>query len=125
MRAWVRTTGWTIGICAATAAGCDVGPFGSEDGPEDHRFLVDLRNISIEPVTLRLAGEVEGFLVQGISVTTIQRRADPGQDLVFEALIDESEPVQTAACRYTPPSDATPRRRVSWNGAELECLNWE
>ena len=121
----MRTIVWTIAICALPAAACDVGPFGSDDAPEDHRFLIDLRNISIEPVTLRLAGEVEGFLVQGISVVTIQRTADPGQDLMFEALIDEAVLVQTAACRYNPPSDATPRRRISWNGADLECLNWE
>lgn len=76
-------------------------------------------------MTLRIAGEAEGFLVQGISVTTIQRRATPGQDLVFEALIDETVLVQTTACRYTPPSDATPRRRISWDGARLQCLNWE
>lgn len=124
----MRTIRWTgtIGVwCALTAGACDVGPFGSDDGEEDHRFLIDLRNISIDPVTLRVAGETEGFLVQGISVVTIQRRADPGQDLLFEALIDESVLVQSTACRYTPPSDATPRRRVSWDGAELECLNWE
>jgi len=76
-------------------------------------------------VTVRVAGEAEGFLVQGISVLTIQRTAEPGQELVFEALIDESVLIQIAASRYTPPSDATPRRRVSWNGADLECLNWE
>ena len=111
--------------CALIAAACDLGPFGSDESEEDHRFLVDLRNVSIDPVTFRLAGEVEGFLVQGISVVTIQRRADPGRDLVFEALIDENTLVQTTACRYTPPSDATPRRRVSWNGADLQCLNWE
>jgi hypothetical protein len=124
MRDWMRTTGGTIGICALLAAACDAGPFGS-DAPEDHRFLIDLRNLSIEPVTVRVAGEAEGFLVQGISVLTIQRTAEPGQELVFEALIDESVLIQIAACRYTPPSDATPRRRVSWNGADLECLNWE
>ena len=121
----MRTRGATIGICALLASGCDTGPFGSDDAAEDHRFLIDLRNISIEPVTLRVGGEMEGFLVQGISVLTIQRTAEPGQDLVFEALIDESVLVQTTACRYTPPSDATPRRRVSWNGADLECLNWK
>jgi hypothetical protein len=121
----MRSAVLTIGICALTAAGCDAGPFGSDDGAEDHRFLIDLRNISIEPVTLRLAGEVEGFVVQGISVVTIQRRAEPGEDLVFEALVDGSVLVQTAVCRYTPPSDTTPRRRISWDGAALECLNWE
>ena len=123
MRDWMRTTGGTSesARCSAT---CDAGPFGS-DAPEDHRFLIDLRNLSIEPVTVRVAGEAEGFLVQGISVLTIQRTAEPGQELVFEALIDESVLIQIAASRYTPPSDATPRRRVSWNGADLECLNWE
>ena len=112
-------------FCALIAAGCDVGPLGSDDGQEDHRFLIDLRNISTDPVTLKLAGEVEGFLVQGISVVTIQRMADPDQELVFEALIEETVLVQTTACRYTPPSNSAPRRRVSWNGAALQCLNWE
>ena len=115
-----------IGLaCALVSGACDLGPFGSDDKAEDHRFLIDLRNISIDPVTLRVGGEAEGFLVQGISVVTIQRRAAPGTDLVFEALVDQSLLVQTEACRYTPPSDAAPRRRVSWNGAELQCLNWE
>jgi len=125
MRGRLRTTGRTLAICCVLIAACDLGPFGSDDAEEDHRFLIDLRNISIDPVTVRIAGEAEGFLVQGISVTTIQRRASPGQDLVFEALIDETVLVQTTACRYTPPSEATPRRRVSWDGAELECLHWE
>jgi hypothetical protein len=113
-----------IGICALVGPACDLGPFGTDEAAEDHRFLIDLRNISIAPVTLRIAGEAEGFLVQGISVVTIQRRADPGQDLVFEALVDEGVLAQTTACRYSPPSDVTPRRRISWNGAELQCLNW-
>ena len=115
-----------VGVCfTLVASACDGGPFGSDEGEEDHRFLIDLRNISTDPVTFRLAGEVEGFLVQGISVVTIQRRADPDQDVGFEALNDEAAVVRSTACRYTPPSDATPRRRVSWNGAELQCLNWE
>jgi hypothetical protein len=128
MRRSARTIGWTgtIGLCCALVAGaCEAGPFGSEDAEEDHRFLIDLRNISIEPVTLRVGGETEGFLVQGISVVTIQRGAEPGADLVFEALLVESVVVRTVACRYTPPSDGAPRRRVSWNGAELQCLNWD
>src|SRR5688500_3467421 len=126
MRSWMRASRTTVGVCCALiAAGCDVGPLGSDDGQEDHRFLIDLRNISTDPVTLKLAGEVEGFLVQGISVVTIQRMADPDQELVFKALIEETVLVQTTACRYTPPSNSAPRRRVSWNGATLQCLNWE
>jgi hypothetical protein len=104
---------------------CDWGPFGSEDATEDHRFLIDLRNISISPVTIRIAGEPAGFVVQGISVTTIQRSAEPGHDLVFEALLEGlTSPVHAVSCRYSPPSDGSPRRRVSWNGAELQCLSW-
>jgi hypothetical protein len=117
---------WTILLCLGILAGaCDFGPFGTESGEEDHRFLIDLRNVSLDPVTLKLAGEPAGFLVQGISVTTIQRSAEPGQELVFEALIGETVLVQTTRCRYTPPSDASPRRRVSWDGSALQCLNWE
>jgi hypothetical protein len=113
-----------LGIALVLSA-CNWGPFGTETGDEDHRFLIDLRNISFDPVTLKLADESSGFVVQAISVTTIQRTAEPGQELVFEALIDETVLVQTTSCRYTPPSDASPRRRVSWDGASLLCLNWE
>lgn len=107
------------------AVACDFGPFGSESGEEDNRFLIDLRNVSLDPVTLKLADEPSGFVVQGISIVTIQRSAEPGQELVFEALMDEIVLVQAASCRYTPPSDASPRRRVSWDGSRLLCLNWE
>ena len=117
-----RTILFYFGILAVA---CDFGPFGAGSEEEDDRFLVDLRNISFDPVTLKLAGELTGFLVQGISVTTIQRTAEPGQELVFEALINETVLVQTTRCRYMPPSDASPRRRVSWDGSTLQCLNWE
>jgi hypothetical protein len=103
---------------------CDGGPLGSDE-VEDHRFLVDLRNISLGPVTIKLADEPEGFLIQGISVTTIQRSAEPGSELVFEAIVGEDFLAQSVACRYNPPSDTSPRRRVSWNGADLQCLSWD
>jgi hypothetical protein len=103
---------------------CDGGLFGSDE-VEDHRFLVDLRNISLGPVTLKLADEPEGFLIQGTSVTTIQRSAQPGAELVFEAIVGEDFLAQAVSCRYTPPSDSSPRRRVSWDGADLLCLNWD
>lgn len=96
-----------------------------EGDDEDHRFLIDLRNISLNPVTFKLADEPAGFLVQGISVATIQRTAEPGQELVFEAVIGEIVLVQATSCRYTPPSEASPRRRVSWDGNRLLCLHWE
>jgi hypothetical protein len=103
---------------------CDGGLFGSDE-VEDHRFLVDLRNVSLAPVTIKLANEPEGFVIQGVSVTTIQRSATPGAELAFEAIVGEDFLAQTVSCRYTPPSDTSPRRRVSWNGADLLCLNWD
>ena len=103
---------------------CDGGLFGSDE-VEDHRFLVDLRNVSLGPVTIKLANEPEGFVIQGVSVTTIQRSAEPGEELAFEAIVGEDFLAQTVFCRYTPPSDSSPRRRVSWNGADLLCLNWD
>jgi hypothetical protein len=113
-----------LGIALALSA-CNWGPLGTETGDEDHRFLIDLRNISLSPVTIRIAGEPSGFLVQGISVTTIQRSAEPGQDLVFEALLEGgTSPVHATSCRYSSPSDGDTRRRVSWNGAALQCLGW-
>ncbi|HYO46832.1 MAG TPA: hypothetical protein VEY33_09115 [Gemmatimonadota bacterium] len=112
---------WILLVLAA----CSGGPFGREGDDEDHRFLIDLRNISFDPVTLKLADEPSGFVVQAISVMTIQRTAEPGHELVFEALIDETVLVQTTSCRYAPPSDASPRRRVSWDGSSLRCLNWD
>lgn len=105
-------------------ASCDWGPFGTDDSGEDNRFLIDLRNISLSPVTIRIAGEPAGFLVQGISVATIRRSAEPGQEIVFEALLNETLVVHAISCRYDPPSDVSSRRRVSWNGAELQCLGW-
>ena len=116
--------GCQIALGLALFVACDGGLFGSDE-EEDHRFLVDLRNISLAPVTIKLADEPEGFVIQGISVSTIQRSAAPGAELVFEAIVGEDFLAQTVACRYTPPSDASPRRRVSWNGADLLCLNWD
>ena len=112
-----------VGIVLLLSA-CDWGPFGTDDSGEDNRFLIDLRNISLSSVTIRIAGEPEGFLVQGISVATIRRSAEPGQEMVFEALLDETQLVHAISCRYDPPSEVSSRRRVSWNGAELQCLGW-
>lgn len=120
----MRRPGYPIALGLTLLVGCDAGLFGSDE-EEDHRFLVDLRNISLAPVTLKLADEPEGFVIQAISVTTIQRSAEPGAELVFEAIVGEDFLAQTASCRYTPPSDASPRRRVSWNGADLLCLDWD
>ena len=119
----MRRPGYAIALVLVIVAGCDGGIFGSDE-EEDHRFLVDLRNISLAPVTIKLAQEPEGFLVQGISVTTIQRSAEPGAELVFEAIVGEDFLAQSVSCRYNPPSDVSPRRRVSWNGADLQCLSW-
>ena len=112
-----------VGIVLMLSA-CDWGPFGTDDSDEDNRFLIDLRNISVGQVTIQIAGEPAGFLLQGISVATIQRTAEPGQEIVFEALLDGTGPIHAISCRYDPPSDRSSRRRVSWNGAELQCLGW-
>lgn len=106
-------------------AGCDLGPFGGGEGVEDHRFLIDLRNVSLDSVTFGVVDEDSGFEVQGLDTTTIQRRVDPGRDLMFEARVAETAPPQTIACRYEPPSDVTPRRQIQWDGATLRCLHWE
>lgn len=107
------------------AASCDLGPFGGDSEVEDHRFLIDLRNTSFDPVTIGVAGEPAGFEVQAISRETIQRQVEPGGDLVFEARVSETAPPAVATCRYHPPSEVSPRRQVLWDGAELACLSWE
>ena len=99
-----------------------MGAFGNKDAGEDHRFLIDLRNVSLSPVPIRVAASPRGSSSR-TSVTTIQRSAEPGQDLV-------SKPCSTRLCwskrpaAATSPSDGSPRRRVSWDGAELQCLGW-
>jgi hypothetical protein len=119
---WTTTIGLALPLLLA---GCDLGPFGGENGAEDHQFLIDLRNTSFDPVTIGVAGEPSGFEVQAISRETIRRQVDPDEDLVFEARVSELAPPVTIACRYHPPSDVFPRRQVRWNGAELDCISWE
>lgn len=117
--------GLRLALGLALLIACDGGLFGSDEAEEDHRFLIDLRNVSLEPVTMKLVEEPEGFVVQGISVMTIQRTAEPGSDLAFEVVLGTGFVAGTVLCRYRPPSDGSPRRRVSWNGADLLCLNWD
>lgn len=116
--------GCRIALGLGLFVACDGGPFGSDE-VEDHRFLIDLRNVSLDPVTIKLSEEPQGFVVQGISVTTIQRSAEPGAELAFEVLVGGGFLAGTTSCGYNPPSDARPRRQVSWDGGDLLCLNWD
>jgi hypothetical protein len=116
--------GCRIALGLGLFVACDGGPFGSDE-VEDHRFLIDLRNVSLDPVTIKLSNEPEGFVVQGISVMTIQRFAEPGAEIAFEVIVGGGFLAGTTSCRYNPPSDSRPRRQVSWSGAELLCLNWD